>query len=181
MTGKKAFVCQICQRGFTTDVEYAIHQTFAHRMRAPTCSVCLQKQIVDTKTIPPPQVDISRSVIAALQKRLRNYSPTIFEKKRKLVLIYPGGGILPIRAWPLESFCRLSATLVESGYSVGIIGLEFDKALADRIISHCGSSFCTDLTGFTKSVRELMVLFHLSVLLITNDGGPGQFAALCER
>jgi ADP-heptose:LPS heptosyltransferase len=136
------------------------------------------KQIIDAKTIPPPQVEIGRSEIEAIQKRLHYYSPTIFEEGRKLVLIYPGGGILPIRAWPLESFCRLSATLVESGYSVGIIGLEEDKTLAEKIISHCGSTFCMDLTGFTKSVRELMVLFHLSVLLITNDGGPGQFAAL---
>jgi ADP-heptose:LPS heptosyltransferase len=141
-------------------------------------SVPKVKQIIDTKTIPPPLVDISHSEIEAMQKRLRTYSPNVIENGRNLVLIYPGGGILPIRAWPLESFCRLSATLVESGYNIGIIGLEEDKTLAEKIVSHTGSSYCTDLTGFTKSVRELMVLFHLSVLLITNDGGPGQFAAL---
>jgi ADP-heptose:LPS heptosyltransferase len=141
-------------------------------------SVPKVKQIVDTKTMPPPLVDISHSEIEAMQKRLRTYSPNVIENGRNLVLIYPGGGILPIRAWPLESFCRLSATLVESGYNIGIIGLEEDKTLAEKIVSHTGSSYCTDLTGFTKSVRELMVLFHLSVLLITNDGGPGQFAAL---
>ena len=136
------------------------------------------KQIVDMKTIPPPLVDISHSEIEAIKNRLRIHSPSVIENSRKLVLIYPGGGILPIRAWPLKSFCRLSNTLIESGFSIGIIGLEEDKTLAEKIVSHCGSSFCTDLTGFTKSVRELMVLFHLSALLITNDGGPGQFAAL---
>ena len=136
------------------------------------------KQIIDTKTIPPPLIDISHSEIEAVEKRLRIHSPNIIDNDRKLVLIYPGGGILPIRAWPLESFCRLSTTLIESGFSIGIIGLEEDKALAEKIVSYCGNSFCTDLTGFTKSVRELMVLFHLSALLITNDGGPGQFAAL---
>ena len=136
------------------------------------------KQIVDTKTSPPPLIDINHSEIEAIEKRLRIHSPRVIENGRKLVLIYPGGGILPIRAWPLESFCQLSATLIESGHSIGIIGLEEDKALAEKIVSRCGSPFCTDLTGFTKSVRELMVLFHLSALLITNDGGPGQFAAL---
>ena len=136
------------------------------------------KQIVNTKTIPPPLVDISHSELEAIEKRLRIHSPSVIDNGRKLVLIYPGGGILPIRAWPLESFCRLSAILIESGYRIGIIGLEEDKALAEKIVSHCGSLFCMDLTGFTKSVRELMVLFHLSALLITNDGGPGQFAAL---
>jgi ADP-heptose:LPS heptosyltransferase len=95
-----------------------------------------------------------------------------------LVLIYPGGGILPIRAWPLESFCRLSAHLIQDGCCVGIIGLAEDKPLAEKMVSYCNASFCADLTGFTESVRELMVLFHLAALLITNDGGPGQFAAL---
>jgi ADP-heptose:LPS heptosyltransferase len=35
-----------------------------------------------------------------------------------------------------------------------------------------------DLTGYTKTIRELMIIFHFSSLLITNDGGPGHFAAM---
>ena len=35
-----------------------------------------------------------------------------------------------------------------------------------------------DLTGYTRSVAELLALFHVARLLVTNDGGPGQFAAL---
>jgi lipopolysaccharide heptosyltransferase II len=136
------------------------------------------KRIADVDATPPPEVSISRAEIDAVKRRLHAYAPDSVDSDRKLVLIYPGGGILPIRAWPMESFCRLSATLVQSGHSVGIIGLEEDKVLAEKIVNHCGSSFCTDLTGFTQSVRELMVLFHLASLLITNDGGPGQFAAL---
>ncbi len=37
---------------------------------------------------------------------------------------------------------------------------------------------CIDLTGYTKSVRHLLAIFHRASLLVTNDGGPGQFAAL---
>jgi lipopolysaccharide heptosyltransferase II len=136
------------------------------------------KRMADVETVPPPEVNVSQTEIDAMRKRLVACSPASANHDRKLVLVYPGGGILPIRAWPLESFSRLSATLVQSGYSVGIIGLEEDKPLAEKIVSHCSSSDCTDLTGFTKSVRDLMVLFHLAALLITNDGGPGQFAAL---
>ena len=136
------------------------------------------KQIVDAEMPPPPEVNFSPPEIDAMRKRLRVFSPAGVEPDRKLVLIYPGGGILPIRAWPLESFCRLTVNLIQDGCSVGIIGLAEDKSLAEKIISFCSSPLCTDLTGFTKSVRELMVLFHLSSLLITNDGGPGQFAAL---
>jgi ADP-heptose:LPS heptosyltransferase len=35
-----------------------------------------------------------------------------------------------------------------------------------------------DLTGYTKTIRELMCIFQFSSLLITNDGGPGHFAAM---
>jgi ADP-heptose:LPS heptosyltransferase len=37
---------------------------------------------------------------------------------------------------------------------------------------------CIDLTGYTRSIRELLMLFHAASLLITNDGGPGHFATL---
>jgi ADP-heptose:LPS heptosyltransferase len=136
------------------------------------------KRIVGVETAPPPQVTLGPAEIDAMRKRLQAFWPAGVAHGRKLVLIYPGGGILPIRAWPLASFCRLAANLVQDGCCVGIIGLAEDKPLAEKIVSSCSTPFCADLTGFTQSVRELMVLFHLAALLITNDGGPGQFAAL---
>ncbi|MDO8262987.1 MAG: glycosyltransferase family 9 protein [Gallionella sp.] len=99
-------------------------------------------------------------------------------KDKKLVLIYPSGGILPIRAWPLESYCQLSKTFLDEGYAVAIIGLKGDQPLAQIIVDYCRSSCCINLAGYTKSVRQLLALFHRASLLVTNDGGPGQFAAL---
>ncbi len=97
---------------------------------------------------------------------------------RQTVLLYPGGGLLPIRAWPLENFCRISDDLLLSGYAVGVIGMKEDRPKAQAILSCCQSEFCFDLTGYTKTVMELIMLFHLASLLITNDGGPGHFASL---
>jgi ADP-heptose:LPS heptosyltransferase len=37
---------------------------------------------------------------------------------------------------------------------------------------------CRDLTGYTRNLHELLMLFHQADLLITNDGGPGHFASL---
>ncbi|MGH8475328.1 MAG: glycosyltransferase family 9 protein, partial [Methylococcales bacterium] len=99
-------------------------------------------------------------------------------RERKLVLIYPSGGILPIRAWPAEHYCRLLTALLDEGYAVGVIGLESDQAIADAIIRTCLSPAAINLCGYTRSIRELMLLFYHAVLLITNDGGPGQFAAM---
>jgi ADP-heptose:LPS heptosyltransferase len=134
------------------------------------------KRLVSSEGTNPPQARIGESEIGDMRQRLNKYHPGWADDK--LILVYPGGGLLPIRAWPLESFCRLSSALIESGYCLGIIGLAEDKPIADAIVSYCNNPNCANLTGFTKSVRELMTLFHMASLLITNDGGPGQFAAL---
>jgi ADP-heptose:LPS heptosyltransferase len=99
-------------------------------------------------------------------------------KGKRLILVYASGGILPIRAWPLESFFQLCRTLLAEGYAVGIIGLPDDKSYGEAIKAHCQSEYCADLTGYTRSVRHLLGVFHFADLLISNDGGPGQFAAL---
>lgn len=100
---------------------------------------------------------------------------------KRLVLIYPGGGLLPIRAWPVASFQALTQSLIDDGFVVAVVGLANDKLLARTIqesLDDDARGHCVDLTGYTKTVRELMLLFHLAELLITNDGGPGHFASL---
>jgi ADP-heptose:LPS heptosyltransferase len=97
---------------------------------------------------------------------------------RKIVLMYPGGGILPERAWPVEHYARVARGLCEAGHSVGLIGLRDDAPLAEDLVARTGSPACVNLTGYTRSLRELLMLFHASDLLLTNDGGPGHFASL---
>lgn len=123
-----------------------------------------------------PRIRLSEQEKGSLLNRLEADFPQIIGKR--LVLIYPGGGLLPVRAWPWESFAAVSQQFLGAGFGVGIVGMESDKALAGRIAEHCGNESCVDLTGYTKSVRELVTLFHFASLLITNDGGPGHFASM---
>ena len=97
---------------------------------------------------------------------------------RKVVLMYPGGGILPERAWPVEHYARVARGLIDAGHAVGLIGLKEDAALAAELQQRVGSEFCLAFTGYTRSLRELLMLFHASHLLLANDGGPGHFASL---
>ena len=97
---------------------------------------------------------------------------------RKIVLMYAGGGLLPERAWPAAHYAELGRGLCLAGHSVGLIGLRDDAQLARTLRSDIASEFCVDLTGYTRSIRELLMLFHGADLLITNDGGPGHFASL---
>ena len=98
---------------------------------------------------------------------------------KPIVLMYPSGGLLPIRAWPLEHYAQVAKALLAEGHVVAVIGMPDDRALADRLRAMCGNDpNLLNLAGYTRSVRHQMTLFHRASLLITNDGGPGQFAAM---
>ena len=129
---------------------------------------------------PPPHVPLDAALIQGIRSRLAQDFPAIAGKP--LVLVYPGGGILPIRAWPLDAYTALCEGLVADGCAVAVIGLKDDQALARQLVANVQAgvpnSPVIDLTGYTRSISELLALFHVARLLVTNDGGPGQFAAL---
>ncbi|HEX5363100.1 MAG TPA: glycosyltransferase family 9 protein [Gallionella sp.] len=124
----------------------------------------------------PPLLQFSDGELQQVGDGLHADFPVLAGKR--LVLVYPDGGILPIRAWPPEYYKQMCAALLQEGYAVALIGLPDAKPLAQQIVAHCAHPHCIDLTGYTKSVRHLLAIFNHASLLITNDGGPGQFAAL---
>ena len=129
-----------------------------------------------SKTGPAPRLAFAEDELQQVGAGLHKDFPALAGKK--LVLVYPGGGILPIRAWPAEHYKQLCTALLADGYAIGLIGLKEDKPLAQEIVAFCRSAYCLDLTGYTTSIRHLLAVFNHASLLVTNDGGPGQFAAL---
>ena len=127
-------------------------------------------------TQPELSVDFTKTELAAYRQKLLADHPTL--TGRKIVLLYAGGGLLPERAWPMEHYARVARGLCDAGHAVGLIGLSEDAALAKALTAKIASPQCADLTGYTRSIRELLMLFHAAQLLITNDGGPGHFASL---
>ena len=135
----------------------------------------LAKAMAHAVSAPPP-LQFAEGEVTREVAQLEQDFPALCAKK--LVLVYPDGGILPIRAWPPESYEQLCDALLQEGYALALIGLPDAKPLAQRIVAHCKHELCIDLTGYTRSVRHLLAVFQRAALLVTNDGGPGQFAAL---
>ncbi len=136
----------------------------------------LVKRNVDEDVFGIPTLNPDADQQELLKIRLKRDFPETTGKE--LVLLYPGGGLLPIRAWPLNNYCTIAMNLIAKGYVVGIIGMKEDAPLAEVISSKCQSQYCIDLTGYTRTIMELITLLHFGSLLITNDGGPGHFASL---
>ena len=130
----------------------------------------------EARDYPLPQLQVQPGEVQALRARLLAAHPAAAD--RALVLLYAGGGILPIRAWPLEHYIALTRALLERGAAVAVIGLAEDQPLARQIAAAAPDPAVLDLTGWTRNIRELLLLFHHAQLLVTNDGGPGQFAAM---
>lgn len=124
----------------------------------------------------PPLLQFAEGELQQVGEQLLRDFPMLTGKK--LVLVYPDGGLLPIRAWPPEYYKSVCDALLQEGYAIALIGLPDAKPLALEIVAHCAHPLCIDLTGYTKSVRHLLAIFNHAALLITNDGGPGQFSAL---
>jgi ADP-heptose:LPS heptosyltransferase len=147
--------------------------TLAAALESSTVPVA--KDAPEPGPLETPVVEIPEAELKAAAEGLHRDFPAL--AGRRLVLVYPGGGILPIRAWPMEHYRRLCSDLIADGCAVGVIGLKEDRPLGQALASACGVG-CVDLTGYTHSLRHLLALFHRASLLVTNDGGPGQFAAL---
>ena len=139
-----------------------------------TSPACKGRSFPERPEIVPIAFDASE--LHRASERLYREYPAL--RKRPLVLVYASGGPLPIRAWPLSYFQALATALVREGYAVGVVGLESDRALNQSIVEHCASASCVNLAGYTATIRDLVLLFHSAVLLVSNDGGPVHFAAL---
>jgi ADP-heptose:LPS heptosyltransferase len=134
------------------------------------------KRLVDTAPLRLMPLALRPGELDAARATLHRQWPSL--SGRRIVFLNPGAGLLPIRAWPLDSFARVARGLIDRGCAVAVVGVEADRPLAQAIQQACASDACVDLTGSTATVRDLAVLLHLGDLLIANDGGTGHFAAL---
>lgn len=167
---------------FNRPVLYNPYQHISHQfltlVEALRCddTPTVKREVPEQLTFSAPKINFPASEVQAFMAKVNEDFSAISGKK--IALIYPSGGLLPIRAWPEEYYCQLAGKIIAEGIAVAIIGLKDDKAQAERMKETIGSELCINLAGYTKSLRELLALFHQAVILVTNDGGPGQFAPL---
>ena len=100
--------------------------------------------------------------------------------KPSLILLNPNASaLLSLRKWPTERYVDLARRLLErfADVSIGMTGAP-DEAEAIRLVAaQVGSPRCFSFAGKT-TLPQLLVLYTLSELLITNDSGPAHFASM---
>lgn len=87
--------------------------------------------------------------------------------------------MIPLRRWSLESYIEVAQRLFVRFPEVFIAftGAKNEAAKAQDLVARVGSPRCFSLAGET-TLRQLLVLYGLADVLVTNDSGPAHFAAL---
>jgi ADP-heptose:LPS heptosyltransferase len=99
-----------------------------------------------------------------------------------IVLMNPNASdMLPLRKWPSERFIELAKEVLcfRPDATLVITGAPSEASAAAHIESAIGSHQVLNMAGKT-TLRELLVLFSMADILVTNDSGPGHFSSMTD-
>jgi ADP-heptose:LPS heptosyltransferase len=97
-----------------------------------------------------------------------------------LILLNPNASdLLPLRRWPPRRYVELARKLLERypDLVIGFTGAPAEAAAINQLAQDLGSSRVLGLAGKT-TLRQLLVLYTRSAILVTNDSGPAHFASM---
>jgi ADP-heptose:LPS heptosyltransferase len=118
------------------------------------------------------------------------FSPTTEELERMhgrlgatagpIVVLNPNASdLLPLRKWETARFGELAMRIL-AAYPESLIvltGAPSEQAIAEGLCRSLGSPRVISVAGQT-TLRELLTLYTVANVLVTNDSGPGHFASL---
>lgn len=151
---------------------YALHEPAGD---VPHCK-CV---IPDEDTALPP-FQLPEGVIENFRKRLQESFPQLKAASALVVLNPNSSEALPLRRWPMANYVEITRKLLShEGVAIAITGGPSEREDAAFIRAQLPQLPIIDLSGFT-SMEELVALYFIADLMITNDSGPAQFAALAK-
>lgn len=136
------------------------------------------KTVIPDKDIILPRFQAPTEEKEALKRKISRDYPGL-NGQETLVLLNPNAGdIVPLRRWPLSRYIHLSRLLLNHpGILLLITGTAEERRQADRLAHKINSARCINFAGRT-TFRELMVLYDISHILVTNDSGPAHFSTM---
>ena len=116
--------------------------------------------------------------VAEIKALLERENPRI--SSAPLILLNPNASdLLPLRRWPAPRYVELARRLLERypDLFIGFTGAPAEAAPNNQLADEVGSDRVIRLAGKT-TLRQLLVLYTRSEILVTNDSGPAHFASM---
>jgi ADP-heptose:LPS heptosyltransferase len=120
----------------------------------------------------------SPSEVAEINTLLQRENPRI--GSAPLILLNPNASdLLPLRRWPGLRYVELAQRLLKRHPElfIGFTGAPAEAVPNKQIADEVGSDRVILLAGKT-TLRQLLVLYARSEILVTNDSGPAHFASM---
>lgn len=127
-----------------------------------------------------PKVPISDSARDNIIAKLKSQYPSLSDDNR-LVLLNPNASdLVATRRWPDESFLTLARKLMEDeNVLIVFTGAPNERSLTSKLQARLDSKRVLNMAGET-TLPELIDLYNVADLLVTNDSGPAHFASLTD-
>ncbi len=132
---------------------------------------------------PPAAATVERFVphhqeVAAMRRLIR----TQLDRRgyhRLILLNANASDLMPLRRWPGERYVELALRLLEQFSDAAILftGAPSEARAVEELVRKVDSPRCISMAGKT-TLRQLLVLYGLAEVLVTNDSGPAHFATL---
>src|SRR5438309_10610090 len=115
---------------------------------------------------------------AEVDALLRRENPAV--GSAPLILLNPNASdLLPLRRWPPVRYVELSRRLLERypDLFIAFTGAPAEATANNRLAAEVSSNRVISLAGKT-TLRQVLVLYTRSQILVTNDSGPAHFASM---
>lgn len=126
----------------------------------------------------PPMIQPSADEIEEVKEIVRRV--TNQDREPRLILLNANtGDLLPLRRWPRDRYVDLASRLLDHYPEafVGLTGSPGEAAGAQELVDAIGSDRCVNFGG-TTTLRQLLILYFLAEVMVTNDSGPAHYSAL---
>ena len=149
-------------------------------LTAPPGEVPMLKRRLDEVDHRPPPFRPTPEEQEQMRQRLRRLGQR--DVRRPIVLLNPNASdLLPLRRWPSDRFLDLGRRILleHPEVTLAITGASAEREAAQALTAAIDPDRVLCLAGET-TLRELLVLYTLSDILVTNDSGPVHFATLTD-
>lgn len=138
------------------------------------------KTKIEDSELTLPQVESSASEKQSIFNKITALYPEFSVSQHPIVLINPNASeLLPQRRWMPDHFAALIQTILENNaeHLVLITGAPAEQAQAEKLCRNVANPRCINFAGQVK-FNELVPLYNVAKLMVTNDSGPGHFSAV---
>lgn len=175
-----------CYRGdlITHPVRYNAHIHIAKNFMALTNTALglngkdYPTHAVEEKEIVLKQITSSDNELETVRNKITTLYPAY--KSQRIILINPNASeLLPQRRWLPEYFSEVISALINTHNDALVIitGAPAERADAEKLVQDVNHERCVNSAG-VFTFEELLPLYQLSTVMLTNDSGPGHFSAV---